>query len=263
VSWLHTRTLRRIAPLVGVILVVSSLEPLLSALKVPGYLLPRPTQILAALVDQRALLWMHLQVTAIEAFGGFVVGSLFSIGFGFLVVYSPVVKAAVMPYMVLIQTMPKIALAPLFVIWLGIGLRTNVVYTALIAFFPVLVNFVQGLEDVNQNELRLMESYNASKWQLFRHVHLYRALPYLFAGLKMAGVLSIIGAVVSEFVASDGGLGYYMVQSQNLLRTSDAFAAFTVLTVMGWAFYILIDLVHRRVTPWRVGGDVGAQQDIV
>jgi NitT/TauT family transport system permease protein len=155
--------------------------------------------------------------------------------------------------------MPKVALAPLFVIWFGFGMTTNIIYTALVAFFPVLVNFVQGLEDVNLSEQRLMASYNASKWQIFRHVHLYRSLPYIFAGLKMAAVLALIGAVVSEFVAGDGGLGYYMVQTQNLLRTKEAFAALIILTLMGLVFYLAIDVLHRLLMPWARDTEVGDQ----
>jgi NitT/TauT family transport system permease protein len=236
-------------------------EAVTRLLSVPPYLLPKPTEIFSAMADQRLQLLYHLRVTAVEALAGFMIGSLFSIAFGLLVVYRPLAKQMFMPYMVVIQTMPKVALAPLFVIWLGFSLTTNIVYTALIAFFPVLVNFIQGLEDVNPSEQRLMASYNASKWQMFTHVHIHRSIPYLFAGLKMAAVLALIGAVVSEFVAGDSGLGYYMVQSQNLLKTKEAFSALLILTVMGLLFYVLVDVIHRALTPWArdsrvVGTDV-------
>jgi NitT/TauT family transport system permease protein len=228
-------------------------------LAVPRYLVPRPSEIFAAVVSERQFLLKHGWITAVEMLAGFALGSLFSVAFGLLVVYWPPAKRLIMPYMVVIKTMPKVALAPLFIIWFGFGLKTNIIYTALIAFFPVLVNFVQGLEDVNPSESRLMASYNASRWQMFRHVHLYRSLPYLFAGLKMAAVMALIGAVVSEFVAGDGGLGYYMVQTQNRLRTSEAFAALMILTLMGLAFYSAIEVLHRRLTPWARDTEVGDQ----
>src|SRR5439155_6102492 len=128
---------------------------------------------------------------------------------------------------------------------------------ALIVFFPVLVNFVQGLADINVNEERLMHSYNASRWQMFRHVQLYRALPYLFAGLKLTAVLALIGAVVAEYVMGDGGLGYYLVQAQSLLRTKQAFAALVILSVMGLVFYTAIDRIQRQVAPWAKDPSVG------
>jgi NitT/TauT family transport system permease protein len=228
-------------------------------LAVPRYLVPRPSEIFTAVVSERQFLLKHGWITAIEMLSGFALGALFSVAFGLLVVYWPPAKRLIMPYMVVIKTMPKVALAPLFIIWFGFGLKTNIIYTALIAFFPVLVNFVQGLEDVNPSESRLMASYNASRWQMFRHVHLYRSLPYLFAGLKMAAVMALIGAVVSEFVAGDGGLGYYMVQTQSRLRTSEAFAALMILTLMGLAFYLAIEVLHRRLMPWARDTEVGDQ----
>jgi NitT/TauT family transport system permease protein len=255
-----TTLLRRLRanswPLLGAVALFSLWELMTRVLTIPAYLVPAPSSILSALVDQRTLLLRNSQITIIETLAGFFIGSLFSIAFGLLVVFWAPAKKLFMPYMVVIQTMPKVALAPLFVIWFGFGLMTNIIFTSLIAFFPVLVNFVQGLEDVSQSEQRLMASYNASRLQMFRHVHLYRSLPYLFAGLKMSAVLAVIGAVVSEFVAGDGGLGYYMVQAQSRLKTADAFAALTVLTLLGLGFYAIVDAIHRVATPW-APDDVG------
>lgn len=217
---------------------------------VPKYLVPAPSDVWLVFVNQWSGLWRAAHTTVAEMVGGFAFGSLFSIGFGLLVVYWRPARSVLLPYLVIFQAIPKVALAPLFIIWFGFGISTNILYTALIAFFPVLINFMQGLEDVNENERKLMASYNASKWQMFRHLHLYRSLPYLFAGLKMAAILSLIGAVVSEFVAGDRGLGYFMVQAQSSLRTSQAFAALTALTILGYGFYLAIELLHRWLTPW-------------
>jgi NitT/TauT family transport system permease protein len=253
------KLLDRLAPILGLIVVFGGWEILATVLAIPRYLAPKPSEIFLAMVTESRFLLNHGRITAIEMLSGFALGSIFSIAFGLMVVYWPPAKKVIMPYMIVIKTMPKVALAPLFVIWFGFGMTTNIIYTALVAFFPVLVNFVQGLEDVNLSEQRLMASYNASKWQIFRHVHLYRSLPYIFAGLKMAAVLALIGAVVSEFVAGDGGLGYYMVQTQNLLRTKEAFAALIILTLMGLVFYLAIDVLHRLLMPWARDTEVGDQ----
>lgn len=252
-------TIEPLLPFAGMVVLFLIWEVVSNFLAIPRYLAPKPSEIFSAIVSERQFLLNHGRLTAIETLAGFAAGSLFSIAFGLLAVYWAPAKRLFIPYMVVLKTMPKVALAPLFVIWFGFGIKTNIIYTALIAFFPVLVNFIQGLEEINPVETRLMSSYNASTWQVFRHVHLYRSLPYLFAGLKMAAVLALIGAVVSEFVAGDGGLGYYMVQMQNLMRTTEAFAALIILTVMGLLFYSALDVLHRLLTPWARGTEVGDQ----
>ena len=247
---LHGGVIQAAYSLLRIIGLIAVWQLLVSLFAVPNYLVPSPSQIWTTLVQQRTGLWIAAQTTILEMIGGFAVSALFSIGFGLLVVYWRPARSVLLPYIVLFQSVPKVALAPLFIIWFGFGIGTNILYTALIAFFPILINFMQGLEDINENEQKLMASYNASKWQTFRHIHIYRSLPYLFAGFKMAAVLSLIGAVVSEFVAGDSGLGYYMVRSQSLLRTSEAFAALTILSFLGYGFYVAVDLLHRWVTPW-------------
>jgi NitT/TauT family transport system permease protein len=251
--------LQPLIPLLSPLALLGLWELASSLFAIPRYLVPRPSEIAAAIVAERQALLSHGRLTAIEMLAGFALGSAFSLAFGLLVVYWPPAQRLFMPYMVVLKATPKVALAPLFVIWFGFGIRTNIIYTALIAFFPVLVNFIQGLEDVRAGETRLMASLNASTWQTFRHVHLYRSLPYLFAGLKMAAVLALIGAVVSEFVAGDGGLGYYMVQMQNLLKTTEAFAALVVLASMGLAFYAALDALQRVLMPWAGDAGVGDQ----
>ena len=260
--WRTLTSLDPLVPLLSPLALLGLWELASHLLAIPRYLVPKPSEIAVAMVGERQALLNHGRLTALAMLAGFSLGAAFSIAFGLLVVYWPPAKRLLMPYMVLLKATPKVALAPLFVIWFGFGIRTNIIYTALIAFFPVLVNFVQGLEDVRAGEARLMASLNASTWQTFRHVHLYRALPYLFAGLKMAAVLALIGAVVSEFVAGDGGLGYYMVQQQNLLRTTEAFAALVVLALMGLAFYAALDALQRLLTPWSSGIEVSSQ-DVV
>jgi NitT/TauT family transport system permease protein len=250
---------RLLYPLLRLAALFAIWEVVVTVISVPTYLVPAPSDVFTAMLAQSGRLFSAAQITLTEMVSGFLFGSLFSISFGLLVVYWAPAKTLLMPYMVMLHAIPKVALAPLFIIWFGFGLKTNIIYTALVAFFPVLINFIQGLEDVNPNESRLMASYNASRWQMFRHIHFYRSLPYLFAGLKMAAVLAMIGAVVSEFVAGDGGLGYYMVQAQNLLRAPDAFAALVILTLLGYGFYMVIDLLHRWLTPWAPSRDIGGQ----
>lgn len=242
--------LTSLGPIGGIVLLLLAWEIVTVLLSVPHYLLPRPSRIAQSFADQWPYLKTHTLVTLKETLGGFVLGAGFSVAAALFTVYVPSAKRLVTPYLTIIQALPKVALAPLFVIWFGFGLQTNIIFTSLICFFPVFVNFITGLQDFNESEHRLMASYNATKWQVFRHVSFYRALPYLFAGLKLASVLAVIGAIVSEFYAGDSGLGYFMVQMQNQIRTSETFAALLLLTGIALLFFELFEMLQRIITPW-------------
>ena len=242
--------LTKLGPAGGIALMVLAWELLTVVLAVPHYLIPRPSNIGRSMVDQWPYLRLHAWVTIMETLGGFTLGAGTSIVFALFTVYVPAARRVITPYLTIIQAVPKVALAPLFVIWFGFGLQTNIIFTALLCFFPVFLNLITGLQDVNESEQRLMESYNASKWQVFCHVHIYRALPYLFAGFKLSSVLAVIGAVVSEFYAGDSGLGYYMVQMQNQIRTKETFAALVLLTAIALLFFELFDQLQAILTPW-------------
>ncbi len=243
-------SLTNLGPIGGIVLLFLIWESVGALFSVPDYLAPRPSRIARSFVEQWPYLKVHTLVTLREILGGFLLGAGFSVAAALFTVYVPATKRLITPYLTIIQALPKVALAPLFVIWFGFGLQTNILFTSLICFFPVFVNFTAGLQDFNESEHRLMASYNATKWQLFRHVSFYRALPYLFAGLKLASVLAVIGAIVSEFYAGDSGLGYFMVQMQNQIRTRETFAALLLLTGMSVLFFELFELLQRIITPW-------------
>jgi NitT/TauT family transport system permease protein len=223
--------------------------------RVAEYLLPQPAQIVQALIETRQLLLGHTLFTLGSTLGGFVLGGLFSMLFGALIVFNEPARRTFMPTIVFLQAMPKVALAPLFVVWLGFGSLTNVVITATVSFFPILVNFIAGMEDIHENELRLMRSYNASRWQIFRHVQIYRALPYLFAGFKMGIILAVIGAVVAELVVGKSGLGYWTFLKMSYFQTADMFAALVLLGVVSVGLYWSVELVQRLTMPWRAEED--------
>lgn len=231
-------------------------EVVIRATGIPGYLLPAPSAIVKQIFLTRGFLIFHSIATGQAILWGFLLGSIFSITFAVVVVYVPVARQLFMPTVIFLQTMPKVALAPLFLVWIGWGTLTNVLITAMICFFPVLVNLIAGLDDVRRDEIRLMQSYNASKWQIFRHVQIYRALPYLFAGLKLASILAVTGAVVAEFVAGHNGLGFWVVTKYSEFRIPDMFAGILLLGIMGVVVYGIVDAVHRIMTPWQEKRDV-------
>ena len=154
------------------------------------------------------------------------------------------------PYVVAFQTVPKVAIAPIIVIWFGYGAASKVVITATIAFFPLLANTIMGLRAAPQDQVDMMVSYTASRWQVFRMVRLMQALPYIFVGLDVAIVLSVIGAIVGEFVGAKAGLGYLILQKNFNFDMAGTFAILIILSLIGVGLHALIGMAQRRIVFW-------------
>jgi NitT/TauT family transport system permease protein len=167
-----------------------------------------------------------------------------------LVVWNKLLEQAVLPLLVLFNTLPKVALAPLFVIWLGYGIWPNIVIAVTVSFFPVVINTAAGLTNVDPDLLDLVRSLKASKWQIFRKIRFPNALPYIFAGLKLNATLSVIGAIVGEFVASDAGLGALIIAGGVTLDTPSIFASLCLIALLGLVLYAAVVAVERLVMPW-------------
>ena len=165
-------------------------------------------------------------------------------------IWSPTLNKAMYPNVILFQLIPKIALAPLFIVWLGIGLPSRVTFSIFISFFPILVATAAGLQSVSRDMLRLCRSVGASDWQVLLHVRFPTSLPYLFSGMKVAVTLSIIGIVVGEFIASQRGLGYLILFASSRHQTDLSLACITVLCVAGLALYGLVVLSERLFNHW-------------
>ncbi|MFS8531050.1 ABC transporter permease [Sphaerobacter thermophilus] len=235
------------------VLIVAVWELLVKLLAVPIYILPPPTEIWRAFRDGlgSGSLVEHTWVTLQEVLLGFAVGSVAGLVVGVIVTRFRLVERTVYPYVVAFQTVPKVALAPLIVTWFGFGMTSKVVTTALIAFFPLLVNVIAGLQSVDQDRIDLLRSVNASEWQIFRMVRFPSALPFIFAGLDVAIVFSVIGAIVSEFVGARAGLGYLIQVNNYNLNVSGTFAVLVVLSVMGLTLHLVVQWVNRRVVFWQ------------
>ena len=218
--------------------------------KIPTYILPTPWLVIAKGIQIWPTLLQHSVVTLKEIFVGFVLGSLLGAFLAFFISYFSFVRKTFLPYIVAFQTMPKLGLAPLFIIWFGFGFLTNIAIVTSISFFPVLVNFFAGLDQFNENEERLMASYNASKNQIYFHVRFFRALPFLFAGLQLGIILSVTGAIVAEFIAGNAGLGYLTILANNSLETSMMFCALLLLGLIGFFLYHIMDFVQKILMPW-------------
>lgn len=207
--------------------------------EVPALILPAPSRIAANLWRHTAsgYLLKHLSVTLIEIGAGFVLGACLGIGLGLLVSRSTTVYQVIQPYIIASQAMPKLALAPLLVIWFGYGLTPKIVITALVCFFPVFESTTAGLRYVDPAQLSLFRSYRATEWQILIKLRWPTAIPYVFSGLRAAIVLSVVGAVISEFIGASRGLGAVIVAAQGMMDTTLIFSSFITLTLIGIGLY--------------------------
>ncbi len=233
---------------VGVLAVFQWVVP---AIGVPSFVLPPPSRVLQRMLDpQSALLW-HTGVTALEGVGGFLLGGLLGFGLAVLFVHARPIEVALYPWVVVSQTVPLVAIAPLLVLWFGNGLLSRIIIAALFAFFPVLVNALRGLRLSDQATRDLLAAYGATPWQLFWTLRLPNCLPYLFTGLKIASTLAIIGALVGEFAGAGQGLGFVITVSSYHLATDQSFAAVTAAAVLGIGLYLLLVLLERWLVFWQ------------
>jgi len=239
-------------PAVAGALLLCAWEFLPRVFGVSRLLIPPPSQVLAALwaIFDRGLLVENFAITLVEALSGFAIGSLAAVFFAFLITRSPIVERALMPYLVGFQALPKVALAPLIVVWIGIGIESKITIAAIISFFPVLINAIVGFSTVESEKIDLMRSLVASRWQEFRIVIFPNSLPFIFAGLNVAIVFSITGALVGEFIGADRGLGNMLMQLNFNMDISGMFGILVVLALMGIALHGLVRFFHRRLVFW-------------
>jgi NitT/TauT family transport system permease protein len=216
-------------------------------LKIPDYIVPAPHRVLDKVINSWSLLYSHALVSMTEILLGFALASVCALLCAIAMVHSRRVEALLEPFLVVSQVIPKVALAPLFIIWFGHGLLPKIIIAMLIAFFPVLVNAVVGLRSIDPEIVELMDSIAANKRQMFWRVRLPNSLPYIFPALKVAALLAIVGAMVGEFVGSDHGLGYLMIIGDVNLDTDLLFAALVVVTAFGMVVYAVIEAFERRI----------------
>jgi NitT/TauT family transport system permease protein len=218
---------------------------------VPEYILPLPTEFLAKLWLERSLIAEHAWVTAREIVLGFLMSTAISIPLGFMIVSWRPLERALYPLIVFFQLIPKIAIAPLFVVWFGFGPFPKVLLTFLLCFFPTLVASMTGFRALDERVLYLTKSMGASGWQTFRFVRLPAALTYIFAGLKVSIVFAATGAIVGEFVGANAGLGYLLLRGTSYLDMPLIFAVLVALALVGIVASYLVQFVETLVMPWQ------------
>lgn len=234
-----------------IVAILVAWEVIVRAAHVPEYLLPSPTEILADLKTDWVILWPAMWVTLREVLIGFVIATVAGVGLAVLLhLYGPL-RRAMYPILIGSQTIPIIVLAPILVILLGYGILPKLVIVALICFFPITVNTLDGLRSVDPEATKMMRTLDASRRQILWRIEAPTALPYAFSGAKIAVAVAVIGAVFGELAASGSGLGRLIFQDVNQLETARAFAAVALLSAMAIALFAILALAERRVVTWR------------
>ena len=224
---------------------------------VPEFVLPPPTRVGAEAMriwQTERLLW-HAGITALEVVIGFVLGALLGAIIGYALGLWPRVEAVLSPYLLALQIAPKVAFAPLFVMWLGYTIYPKILVAVLIVFFPVLINVLSAMRTVDVDMVNLARSFSATRWQVFRNIEYPTTLPALFSGLRIASTLAVIGVVVGELVGGNMGLGYMLVFFEGQGNTAAVFVVIGALTVIGIAAYYAVVLAERRVLHYLPGPD--------
>src|SRR3954463_3623600 len=219
-------------------------------LHVKEYILPSPWSALKAL-DRPSYRWPANFLTTLYAvLGAFVLSAILGVALAILIVWNRLLMRTIMPVLVLFNTLPKIALAPLFILWLGYGIWPNIVIGTTIAFFPMVVNTAIGLASAEPEMLDLVRSLNATRWQVYRKIRFPNAVPYIFTGLKLNATMSVTGAIVGEFVASERGLGSLIITGGVTMQTPSIFASLMLISALGLVLYGAVVAAENIVAPW-------------
>jgi putative hydroxymethylpyrimidine transport system permease protein len=245
------RTARDVAPAVALLIgLVALWEWIVGALDTPPYLLPAPTRIWHAFVATRHLLPAHARTTGSEALIGLVVSAVAGVVLAALIASVGLIRRVLYPILVISQNIPLIVLAPLLIVWFGFGMTPKVIVVALVGFFPIVVNTVDGLRNADAEMVDLVRAMGGSRLQVLWTVRVPSAIPSFFAGLKIGAAYAVIGAVIGEWVGASSGLGLYITRSQTAFRTDQVFVGIAVVAAMSIALFGAVELLARLAMPW-------------
>ncbi|NVO13430.1 MAG: ABC transporter permease [Rhodoplanes sp.] len=244
--------LERASPALLIVALVAAWEAAVRLLDVPRFLLPAPSEIVALAIAEWGLIQMHSLSTIGSIATGYVAAVAFALAISALMIRWPLMERLIMPIFVALQSVPKIAIAPLILVWVGAGLGSKVLVVASIAFFPVVINTMAGFKEVDRGLADVFRSVAATERQVFFRLRLPWAVPYIFAGLRIATTLAVLGAIVAEWLAASNGLGYLVLSGSFNFNTARSFAAILALAVIGTAFFSLMSWIERLIS-WRTG----------
>ena len=219
-------------------------------LGIKEYILPTPWAAVKTLFEPKYRWSFNFLATFYEVVGGFILSAAVGVLLGVAIVWSEWLKRTILPFLVFVNTLPKIAVAPLFLVWFGYGILPNILIVILISFFPMVINTATGLVAVEEDLLDLVSYLHATKWQKLRLIQLPNSLPYVFSGLKITSTTAVVGAIVGEFIASDKGLGSVIISSQTTLSTPAIFGSLILITVIGMGLFWGVEVLEKVLMPW-------------
>jgi NitT/TauT family transport system permease protein len=244
---------------IGPILLLGIWEAMCRLFDVPAWLLPSPSKILIEGYEILPILPAHLMATLFAVLGGFALSIAVGIPLAIMITYSPVLRRVIYPMILALQSVPKVAIAPILLLWVGYGLKSGIVVAATVAFFPVVISTAAGLESIDRELLELTRSLDSSSLKVFLKVRLPWAMPHIFSGLKVAITLAVIGAIVAEFIGADKGLGYLILTNSGALKTSVVFFVLLILSLLGIALFYAVEAIERAVCPWYMSDTTKAE----
>ena len=244
--------MNRLIPFAGILAFLAVWEAGVRLFKVPAYLMPPPSGVVDVFIKEIPKLAYHGWVTTYEMLLGYILAVAVALPLAIAITASQRFDRFVTPQMLFFQVVPKVAIAPLFLVWFGVGTTPKVLVAFLISFFPIVIDAAVGLRSMSAEMRDLARSMGASRWQVFAQFRLPTSLPYLFSGLKVAATLAIAGAVVGEFVGADKGLGYLLLVTNSNMETALMFAVIVALTFIGLAFFYAVELLEAMLIPWHV-----------
>ncbi|MEJ5992071.1 ABC transporter permease [Ramlibacter sp. PS3R-8] len=253
-STVMSTALRHMPSVLVFVAVFAAWQLVVSVFGVREYILPSPASVWNALVGSDVPWGKHMWITTVEIVGGFVLAAVVGVLLGTAIAWSDTAARALMPFLVFVNTLPKVAIAPLILLWFGYGIGPNMLIGAIIGFFSVVINTAAGLSQIDQDMIDLGRVFNAPKWRVFVKIRIPNAYPYILSALKITATSSVVGAILGEFIASQAGLGYVIITSQSSMNTPVAFAAVALVSVIGLTVFGIVAGLGRVLAPWAVDG---------
>ncbi|MBW4829442.1 MAG: ABC transporter permease [Clostridiaceae bacterium] len=241
----------KLYPVLSIITIIFLWQIIVDLNNIPKYILPSPKDIALALKDDFNLIMTHTKVTLYESFVGFIFSIILAFLLAILMDSFTIIKKSFYPLLVISQTIPTIAIAPIFIIWFGFGTLPKIIMVIMACFFPIVISLVDGLEKIDNDYLRLFKTMNASKLQTFYHLKLPYAIVHLLSGIKIAATYMIMTAVVSEWLGGEGGIGVYMVRAKNAYALDKVFASILVIMVVSILTIYIIDFLGNKLIHWK------------
>jgi NitT/TauT family transport system permease protein len=238
--------------------IIAAWQIYVSGSGVSPFILPAPLAVAQAWLDllSSSRAWHHVLMTIYATLAGFLWALVFGVGLGTLIGRIRWLEATLTPFIVATQVIPKVALVPLFIVWFGFGATSKIIVAAVLAFFPILTNTVLGVKSVDTGHRDVMTSLNSSRWAIFRRLELPSSMPYIITGMEVGIVLSLIGAIVGEYLGGQAGLGFLLVSRMNAYETDGLFAVMIHMTLLGFVFYFGIGFLRKMLIPWHNSANV-------